>query len=311
MKTVLVTGSAGLVGTAFKRLAPKVEGYNWAFSTRELCDLTKYEQVYRMFNMVEPHIVIHTAGYVGGVNLHQDEPARVMSENIEINTNVIDSCIQFGVEKLLAFSSICAMPDNWGTLSEDDMHQGPPSSYNEGYAFAKRLIDVYIRAWTKQTDSVATKGYCTIIPVNIAGIEDNYNIKHGHVIPSLAHKFWRAINKGEPLQVFGDGSPQREFIDSDDLAQMCIQLLDKKELPPRLILSSGVEHSIKDIVTILCEITGYKGPIEWGHGINGQARRPTNTDLMRSLGLSPSTPLRTTLEKSWRWFNQNYEKARK
>jgi GDP-L-fucose synthase len=309
VKTVLVTGSNGLVGSALQRLAPSYPQYRWVFSSRSDTNLYNSMEVGDLFNnSCRPNYVIHLAASVGGVNFHAQSPADIFITNCQINNNVIESSALYRVEKLLAFSSICAYPDNIPLLSEDLMHMGEPSPYNEAYAYSKRMIDVLMRACEKQ---YGLKNWCTVVPVNIAGINDDYNLDNGHVIPCLIHRFWLSINKGQPLKVYGDGSPMREFVDSDDLAKICIELLGISEVPKRLIISSGVEYSIHTVVTMLQEITGYKGQAIWGNGPNGQLRRPTNNGLMKSLGLKTETSLYVTLKKSWDWFCNNYEKARK
>lgn len=303
----MVTGSNGLVGSAIRRFSLFCPEYRWEFLTRDRCDLTSWSDTYTTFINIQPNYVIHCAAVVGGVGYHQQSPSALYRYNTEINNNTIAACSYVKVEKLLAFSSVCAFP-NIPVLKEDLLHEGEPSEFCRAYGHAKRQIDTYLGACRQE---FGFKNWCCVLPVNICGINDFYNEKVGHVIPSLIAKFYNAMFKGlGPVQVFGDGSPKREFIDSDDLARVCFQLLSKEDLPPRLIISSGIETSIKEIVDYLIHITCYSD-VTWGNGPNGVLRRPSDISLLKSLGLECKTDVKEMLGKCWYWYLNNYDKARK
>lgn len=313
MKTVLVTGSNGLVGSAIRRAAETELGrcFNWKFSTRQDTNLTKLGDVKKLFQETEPDMVLHTAARVGGIERNINEPHRMFIDNIRMNTNVLDECLRYSPEKVLAFSSVCVFPDDLAVLQEDRMHDGPVFGDNFAYGYAKRMVDVQIRAAKKE---YGVKGWCSVIPGNIAGPADYYSLTEGHVVPALIHKMYLAKKSGGDLHLFGDGQSLREFLHVDDLAQILLRLLHlpQKEVPERLIVSGRQEHSIRQIVDWLAEIAGFDGKIVFdGRGPNGQRSRPSDKTLVD--GLFPDmtyTDVYQMLIDSWNYFEENYPNVR-
>ena len=224
-----------------------------------------------------------------------------------MNTHVIDAAYHHGVKKLIAYSSVCAFPQDLQVLSEEKLQDGPPYPAHGAYAYSKRMVDVQIEAYRKQYGVQ----YCSIIPGNIFGENDNFNLKDGHVVPSLIHKSYLAKKNGTSLSVWGDGTPLREFIYVDDLSRVCLSLLEIDEMPQKLLVS-GSEFSIKQIVDLVTNYAGVEN-IEWDTSKpNGQLRRPTDKSLFsKYFPNNTITSVELSIEKTVKWFFENYENARK
>lgn len=308
MKRVLVTGANGLVGHAVRR-ASGADNNTYFFTTREEADLTKEADVKALFEKYKPEYVIHTAAKVGGIGGNMAGHADYFYQNSLINTLMIHYCHLYNVEKLLAFSSVCVFPDDVVVLREDLMHNGPPFQGNFAYAYAKRMVDVQIRAYRSQYNRT---NYCSIIPGNIYGTHDLYNLQHGHVVPSLIHKLFLAKNQRTNFTVWGDGKSLREFILVDDLAQILVRLLESEALPERLLVSGFEQHSIKDVVDELVKVSGFQGNVVFDASKpNGQRNRQSDLTQLKTLfpDFKPTT-LSVGLEKSYRWFEATHPNVR-
>jgi GDP-L-fucose synthase len=309
MKKVLVTGSSGLVGNAIRRIAPEHDDFEFIFATREAGDLTQEIEVFNLFQRIKPNYVIHTAAKVGGIGGNMAGHADYFFQNILINTHVINQAYIHGVEKLLAFSSVCVFPDDSQILTEDIIHDGPPFQGNFAYAHAKRMVDVQIRAYKSQ---LGVKNFCSIIPGNIYGTHDLYSTTHGHVIPSLIHKLYLAKKNGQDLNVWGDGKSLREFIYADDLAKILVHLLSFREIPERLLVSGEQQYSIREVVDMLVEAAEFKGEVVYDASKpNGQRSRQSDLTLLHTLfpDYRP-TDFKKGLNTSYKWFESNYPNVR-
>jgi len=307
-KTILITGGTGLVGSAIKSLSEEYKNYNFVFSTHKECDLTKEEEVKNLFSKHKPNYVIHTAARVGGIGRNLETPAQQYHSNVLMNTHVIHYSHLHEVEKLIAFSSVCAFPNGATEITEDILHDGEPYPAHYSYAYAKRMVDVQIDAYKKQYGA----DYCSVIPGNIFGENDNFNLDDGHVVPSLVHKCFIAKRDNSALQVWGDGSPYREFLYSKDVARACLDLIESKsKLPKRVIVSGKEETQIKNLVEMICDAFDYHN-VEWQtEKPNGQLRRPTNKEVFnKHLPNFDHTELRKAIKKTVSWFEKNYPNVR-
>lgn len=306
---ILITGKNGLVGSSIFRSREKFD-HELIFVGRDYKDLSIEANVSKMFMEIKPDYVVHTAAKVGGIYGNMLGYADYFYQNILMNTYMIHYSALYGVKKMLAFSSVCVFPDNIQILSEDVMHRDEPFDGNFAYAYAKRMIDVQIRAYKKQHK---IKNFCSIIPGNIYGPNDMYNLVHGHVIPCLIHKIFIAKSTNSPLIVWGDGRSLREFIYVDDLTSIIMDLLNKDEIPERLIISGNQEVSIKEVVHYLCEIADFDvNMVIWDEAKpNGQRTRPSDKSLLNSLFPDfEYTNLKSGLKKSYEWFVNNYPNVR-
>ena len=297
----IITGGTGLVGSAFKdgtKLSSK--HYN----------LISEVQTRKMFMDHKPDVVVHTAATVGGVGANMNYPADFFYNNIMMNTNVINEAYIFGVKKLVCFLSTCVFPDNVEyPLDETKIHKGEPHVSNAPYAYAKRMADVQIQAYNKQ---YGTKYFC-VIPTNIYGPNDNFDLENGHVIPMLIHKCYLAKKNNTAFEVWGSGKPLREFVFSEDVANIIDLLLEKYDGTDPVIISNPKEYSIKEVVDLIVQYMEFKGEVKWlTDKPDGQFRKPSsNQRLIDIIGNYNFIPLEIGLKETIDWFNENCEAIRK
>ena len=242
MRKILVTGGNGLVGSQFKKGEfSSYNNYKWyppyGIISSKSCDLRNTEEVNNLLGNGWDS-VIHCAAKVGGVGYNLTHKGEFYYDNIMINTNVIESARKHGIENLVCFLSTCVFPDNVEyPLTEDKIHLGPPHFSNDAYAYSKRMADVQIRAYREQYGL----NYKSVIPTNIYGINDNFDIENGHVVPSLIHKCYIARETNTPLMIWGSGKPLREFIYNKDVAKLTEWVLDNYDEDEPIILSTSEE----------------------------------------------------------------------
>jgi GDP-L-fucose synthase len=204
---LMVTGGNGLVGSPIK--CDIRTGSEFDLRNPHICD--------KLFQNNKPINVIHCAAKVGGLGGNMNLKGEFFYDNIMINTNVIESCRKYGIQKLVCFLSTCVFPDNIEyPLTEKKIHLGEPHTSNYPYAYAKRMADIQIRAYREQYNL----NYVSVIPTNIYGPQDNFNLENGHVIPSLIHKCYLSKKNNTPFRIWGSGKPLREFIYSEDVAKL-------------------------------------------------------------------------------------------
>ena len=300
MKT-LITGGYGMVGSAMESQIKL---------SRETCDLTNPKQTEALFRTIRPDGVIHCAGKVGGIGGNSNYKGEYFYDNLMINTNVIEASRKAGVKNLVAFLSTCVFPDDVTyPLTIDQVHLGEPHESNYPYAYAKRMADVQIRAYREQYDI----NYTSIIPSNIYGPNDNFNLDHGHVMPMLIHKLYLAKKNKTDFTVWGSGKPLREFIYSKDIAKIAEWALYNYEGTDPLIISGDEEVSIKDLVGMLVDEFKFKGKVIFDETKpDGQFRKPSDNSLIKEL--LPDfeyTPFEQGIKETVNWFKENYENARK
>lgn len=299
---ILVTGGHGLVGSEFinkQYFKPTSKDY----------DLIKREDTNRLM-IKQFDSVIHCAGKVGGVGGNMNHKGEFFYDNIMINTNVIEGARLSKVKNLVAFLSTCVFPDQVEyPLTEKKIHLGPPHFSNDAYAYAKRMTDVQIRSYRDQYGL----NYKSVIPTNIYGPNDNYNIENGHVIPSLIHKCYLSRENNTDFEIWGTGKPLREFIFSKDVAKLTEWVLHNYEENEPIILSTSEEISIKDVVGIIIELMNFKGDIKWNTSKpDGQFRKPSdNSKIKHYLPDFKFTPLYEGLKETIEFFEKNYNLIRK
>ena len=226
-----------------------------------------------------------------------------------MNTHVIEAARQVGVQRLVAFLSTCVFPDKVEyPLTEQKIHLGPPHSSNDAYAYAKRMTEVQIRAYREQYGLQ----YVSVIPTNIYGPGDLFDLENGHVVPSLIHRCYLARERGEDLEVWGSGSPLREFIFAEDVARLSEWALAEYNEDEPIIFSTSEETSIKTLVEMIAELLQFKGKLIWrSDRPDGQFRKPSdNSKLRRYLPDFQFTPLYEGLAQTIAWFEANYPNIR-
>ena len=310
MGRLLVTGANGLVGSQFKgdliEITSKMGDLRDKKTTEDIINF--YTDKDKQGTLAVDKI-IHCAGKVGGLGGNMNHKGDFFYDNIMINTNVIESARKAGVEKLVAFLSTCIFPNDVEyPLTESKIHLGPPHPSNDAYAYSKRMSDVQIRAYREQYGLK----YTSVIPTNIYGPNDNFDIKNGHVIPSLIHKCYLARENKTDLQIWGSGTPLREFIFSKDVANLSQWVLENYNESEPIILSTSEETSIKDIVDIIVENMYFKGEVIFDKTKpDGQFRKPTdNSKIKNYLPNYEFIKIEDGIKETIDWFEKNYPNVR-
>ena len=312
---ILVTGGTGMVGKAIESICP-----NATFVGSSDCDLRSPLAVNELFLKHRPKFVIHLAARVGGVKGNSDYVADFFTDNIMINTNVLSYAHKFKVEKAISLLSTCVYPDKeyiTYPLTEEQLHLGNPHESNYGYAFAKRMLDVQSRAFRKQFGS---KFMCAI-PNNIFGKHDNFDLENGHVVPAIIRKVWEAKHETKTLELWGDGSPLREFTSSNDIAKALLFLLYCVEYYDSPInIGNVIETSIKEMTGKICGFLDYDGEVFWDvTKPAGQFRKPSSNALFTKLMKSSKDgskngfvygDLDDDLKATCDWFKESYPYVR-
>lgn len=311
---IIITGGTGLLGNAFKKITP-----NGLYPTSKQLDLTNKQQTYDYFNNFNSFsvssidAVIHLAGKVGGVKANTEYVSDFYSINSSINNNLIDSCIKTDVPKLVCCLSTCIYPDEkyiTYPLTEDQLHNGPPHNSNFGYAYAKRMVDVQLRAARQQYNY----DYISVVPNNMYGEHDNFDLENGHVIPALIRKIWEAkINNKPTFEVWGDGEIYREFTYAEDIAKAIMFCVEHYNDAEPINIGNTLEYKLKDVINIITKQLDYNGDIVFDKAKpKGQIRKPSSNKKLLDLGWKNEwyTPLEIGLQKTCEWFKQNYPNVR-
>ncbi|KAJ3149618.1 GDP-L-fucose synthase [Geranomyces variabilis] len=318
---ILVTGGSGLVGSALQHVITDGDGdlrfakradEKWVFATSKDADLRDYEQTRKLFEEHRPSFVIHLAAFVGGLFNNMMHQADFLRYNTLMTENVLRASHAFKVQKVVSCLSTCIFPEKTTyPIDESMVHNGPPHPSNYGYAYAKRMIDVANRAWNEQYGCKFT----SVIPTNIFGPHDNFNLQDSHVIPGLLHRCLLAKRDSGDFSVAGSGAPLRQFIFSHDLAKLFIWIMREYEEIAPIILSVGEndEISIKNVAEAVASAVGFEGKLIWDRTkADGQQKKTvSNAKLMKLLPEFRFTPFNEALVYTAKWFINNYDEARK
>lgn len=306
---ILVTGGNGLVGSAIRKVSVDYPDFDFTFTNRDSCDLTIESDVKNLFQKCKPNYVIHTAAFVGGIGRNLASPAGQYYQNVLMNSFVTHYAYLEKVKRLISFSSVCAFPEYLDEMTEEKLHDGAPHRSYFSYAYSKRLVDVQNQAYNAEYGT----DFSTLIPGNIYGKRDNFNLEFGHVIPSLIHKCYIAKLNNKPFKIWGDGSVYREFIYSEDIAKIAIEMVLKKQnIPPCVVVSGTEEIKIKTVVEYICKAFNYNNVIWEKNKPTGQFRRPTNKKLFNSIFPTfDYVHLEKGINETVSWFINNYKYIRK
>jgi len=311
MKRIIITGGTGLVGTAIRSISHKYAEYEFVYISSRDYDLTSMEKTKEMFELYKPYFVIHLAACVGGLFKNMSDKVKMLEDNLMINFNVVKCSHEYKVEKLLACLSTCIFPDKTSyPINETMLHDGPPHKSNDAYAYAKRMLHIQCKAYRE----TCGENFVCVIPTNVYGSNDNFNLLDGHVIPSLIHQCYLAVQDGGVFVVKGSGKPLRQFIYSEDLAELLMWTLLNydKEL---LILSvpEQDEVHISDVAKIIAKNMGYKDLTIYDEGYSdGQYKKTADNSRLQELyGSYNYTNIEEGIQKTVEWFVANYANSRK
>jgi GDP-L-fucose synthase len=307
MKKVLVTGGSGMVGYEMKRMYPEFH-----YPTHSELDLESENEVRSFLEKNQFDTALHIAARVGGVADNTNHVADFFSMNMSMNRNFLECCHRAGVKKVVSILSTCVYPDAAFVrypLTEDQLHLGPPHPSNFGYAYAKRMLDVQSRALRAQYGC----NFITLIPNNLYGINDRFDLQSGHVIPSLIRKFYESKISGDCNVVcWGSGDPEREFTYSRDIASIIVWAAENYDEPEPLNIGNVQSITIKKLAEMISDEVGFEGEIVWNTSApDGQLRKPSSNRKLIDHGWSGSyTPLEVGLKETVDWFKSTYPNVR-
>ncbi len=302
---IFVAGHRGLVGSAIVRNL-KSKGYeNIICRTHNDLDLTNQEAVRRFFESEEPEYVFLAAAKVGGINANNTYPADFIYENLMIQNNVIKSAHDFGVAKLLFLGSTCIYPKMaQQPIKEEYLLTGALEETNEAYAVAKISGLEMCKFFKRQYGD----NFISCMPTNLYGPNDNFDLKNSHVLPALIRKFHEAkINNSEAVEIWGTGTPLREFLYVDDMADACVYLMENYNGEQHVNIGTGEEVTIRELAETVKFVIGYEGKLVFNTDMpDGTPRKLTNVDKLHDLGWRHKIELCEGIKLAYQWYLDNY-----
>ena len=301
---ILVAGAKGMVGSAIVRKL-KEKGYNNIVAgTRDWVDFTNSRETKGFFSGVKPDYVFVAAAKVGGIMANNNYKADFLYENLMIQNNIIHNSYYFGVKKLLFLGSSCIYPRlATQPITEDQLMTGALEPTNDAYAIAKIAGIMMCQAYRQQHGFNAI----SLMPTNLYGPNDNFNLETSHVLPAMIAKFHGALShsKNYEVKLWGDGSAMREFLHVDDLAEACYVCMQQYNESDHINVGIGEGVTIKELAETIANIVGYDRDIQWDTTKpNGTPRKILNVDKIKSLGWQPQINLRTGIEETYKWYRE-------
>src|SRR6058998_318855 len=304
---IFVAGHRGMVGSAVTHRLESEGFTNLLKCDRGQLDLADARAVEDFFAKEKPAIVIFAAAKVGGIKANNDYPVEFLLDNLRIQNNVIYAAHKAGVRKLLFMGSSCIYPKFAPQpIPETALLSGPLEPTNEAYAIAKiagiKLCQAYAREYG------AT--FISVMPTNLYGPNDNFDLETSHVLPALLRKAHDAKTRNEnKLIVWGTGKPRREFLHVDDLASACLLLLEIYDSPEIINVGCGEDISIRELAELICDVVGFDGELSWDKTKpDGTPRKLLDLSKLRRLGWTPTIPLRDGIAQTYEWFLKNVAK---
>jgi len=301
--TILVAGATGLVGSAIVRELTRIGRPVVGISSKDV-DLLDRNATFNYLNKLKPNAVIDAAAKVGGISANSTYPVDFLSENIRIQTNLIDAAHNAKVEKFVFLASSCIYPKHClQPIKEEYVLTGALESTNSAYAIAKLAGIELIKSYRKQFDHK----WISVMPTNLYGPNDNFDLESSHVFPALIRKFIDAkkFNK-DSVNLWGTGAPRREFLHVDDLATATLLAVEKYDDGAHLNVGTGEDLPIADLALIISRLSGFSGKIEWDSSKpDGTPRKVLDVTKMKNLGWAPAISLEAGIASTIEWFKDN------
>mgnify|MGYP000396811267 FL=1 len=305
-KKIYIAGHRGMVGSAVLR-ALKTKGYtNLIGKTSKELDLRNQQAVFDFYEKERPEVVIDAAAKVGGILANNDYPYQFLMENMQIQNNLIDGAFKLGIKKFIFLGSSCIYPKFAPQpLKEEYLLTDSLESTNEWYAIAKITGVKACQSIRKQFN----RDYVSLMPTNLYGTYDNFDLETSHVLPAMLRKFHEAKqNENAPVKLWGSGTPMREFLYVDDMAEAVVFALENQLSDHLYNVGSGKDITIKELAETIQKVVGHKGKILWDTSKpDGTPRKLMDVSKMKNIGWTHSTELEEGIEKTYSWFLNNID----
>ena len=302
---IYVAGHRGLVGSAIVRQLEATGNDHWIGATRDELNLCEREAVFDFMGQQRPTAVIIAAAKVGGIVANNNFPVEFLSENVQVQTNLMDAAHKFDVEHLVFLGSSCIYPKFAPQpISEDSLLTGPLEETNEAYAIAKIAGVKLVQAYRKEFG----RKWTSAMPTNLYGPGDNFDPQSSHVLPALLRKFHEAKLSGlDSVTLWGSGTPRREFLHVDDLAKAVLFLLQGYDEATAINVGTGVDIEISELASLISEVTNFKGSINWDTSKpDGTPRKLLDVSRINQLGWNSEILLTDGIKSTYEWFVQNH-----
>jgi len=302
---IFVAGHKGLVGSAIIRALEKTGRTNLLLRDRTALDLTNQTQVNDFFAVEKPEYVFLAAAKVGGIQANNTYRGEFIYNNLTIQTNVIEAARCYDVKRLLFLGSSCIYPRHCPQpMREDYLLTAPLEPTNEPYAIAKIAGIKMCEAYNYQYHT----NFISVMPTNLYGPQDNFNLETSHVLPALLRKVHEAkIAGAETVTIWGTGTPKRELLHVDDMAAACIFMMNQEDFKDTINIGSGEEVTIRQLAELICEIVGFKGKIIFDPSKpDGTPRKLLDISRLKQLGWRPQIKLKDGIRETYQWFIKNY-----
>ena len=311
----VVTGGTGMVGKCLQEIIgnnKKDSENNFIFLSSSDYDLTNITQVEDLFKTLKPNYIIHLAANVGGLYKNLRQKTQMFKDNVRMNENILEMANKYNVQKGIFCLSSCVFPHNPSEypMTEKMIHESEPHPSNEGYGYSKRMMEMQCRNYNEQFG----REYMCLIPVNLYGPYDNFNLEDSHVIPGLIHKFYNSKQNNTKFQMYGSGKPLRQFVFSYDFSELILKILFEYTDKERSIICCNDEISIIELTKLISKLSDYDT-----NNItcdltksDGCMRKTVDGSLLKKIYPEYKfTPLTIGIEKTIEWFENNYDKCRR
>lgn len=298
---IFIAGHRGLVGSALVRNLQRQGFTNLLLRGRSELDLTSQHQVHDFFAQTKPEYVFLAAAKVGGIHANNTYRADFIYQNLSIQNNIIESAHRFGVKRLLFLGSSCIYPrDCPQPMKEEYLLSGPLEATNEPYAIAKIAGIKMCEAFNSQYGT----DFASVMPTNLYGQNDNFDLQNSHVLPALIRKAHEAkLNDASEMVIWGSGTPKREFLHVDDMAAACIFVMNQKGHQEMLNIGSGEEVTIRELAELICKVVGFKGKLVFDSSKpDGTPRKLVDITKIKKLGWKPCISLENGIRQTYEWF---------
>ncbi|QMU22870.1 GDP-L-fucose synthase family protein [Gordonia rubripertincta] len=307
--TTFIAGHRGLVGSAIWRLMEREGFTNLVGRPRSELDLTDRTAVFEFFGAVRPEVVVLAAAKVGGIQANNNYPVDFLSVNMQIQTNVMDAAVAYEVPRLLFLGSSCIYPKfAEQPIREDSLLTGHLEPTNDAYAIAKIAGIINVQAVRRQHGL----SWISAMPTNLYGPGDNFSPTGSHVLPALIQRYDQAKQSGSQyVENWGTGTPRRELLHVDDMAAACLFLLENFDGPQQVNVGTGLDHTLKEIASIVAEAVGYEGESRWDASKpDGTPRKVLDVSTLTNLGWSASISLEQGIANTVKWYRENLDEIR-